>query len=564
MEKFINTLKPIDKLAIKYCTDSEKTEQGYLNEHFLILGMVKNHNEKPMLDFYRGNSGCVLNDISDARFSKNEDIYISKNPLKTKVVSPEIRKRIKEKGLSAALYSTGMKPGAYDGYTITNCENNVIGLKNIVIDIDCHYDLTPDEWENIRTAFVNALDDIKEYIPTPTIINFTGRGFHFWFSIHEVSKQLGFIYKLVCEELCNKLEIAIKECLPFETDNFSIDRAASKNIAGLIRMPGTNNSKASLDSKIIEFTKNKYDLNELKDMLNISIKSKPNKKRNFCKKKFISLPKKRLEIIKDAVVHNMRNVSEGCRHNYCFMYYNCLKQLVSEKKAVLGLYEFNNKFRNPLSESELKSIIRSISRLNLGFYKYTNKRFSEMLGLDESEIINYRLVKSHSSYKNKLKEKRMLYKLNRNKKVLDIYAATGSIKEACKAGVCENTARKIIKENSNMLATLKRRIISVRNRKVFNNFLNSNSIKKAAYVGNCCVVTAKKIIDTYVELRKNIVNLIEQKKIIIDEIFYYRMRNHHDKLYKNDYNYLEKKVQEITGLNKEDINIAIAPYIRLA
>lgn len=69
-----------------------------------------------------------------------------------------------------------------------------------------------------------------------------------------------------------------------------------------------------------------------------------------------------------------------------------------------------------------------------------------MLDLDETEILKYNLKKNKNTYKIKLKMLRQKRKIERNKKILDIFAATGSISECCKrVKVCENTARKVIK-----------------------------------------------------------------------------------------------------------------------
>ena len=559
MKRILDDLNKEAIPFIKYCTDSEQTILGYLHEHFQIFCK-----EDERIDIFRGNSGSLLSDIKDAKICENEDVYICKNPLKTTVVSPEKRRKIKENNLSGSLHSTGLRPGSYDGYVISRNESNIMGLKNIVIDVDCHYDLSPEEAKMIKDNFIKNLEDIKEYFPMPTAINFTGRGFHFWFSIKEASVSLSFIYKLVCDELCNRIEKAIKECLILEAEYFNVDRAASKNIAGLIRMPGTKNSKSYFDVKLLEFNKIKYELNELKDLLGVKINKAKKIKKSYNKKTSVSLPKRRLKIIKDAVENNNRKVEEGNRHNYCFMFYNNLKQLVNENKAITGLYAFNNTFSKPLPECEIKAIIKSVNNVKFGYYKYTNKRFSEVLGLNETEILKYNLNKNKSTYKTKLKMLRQKRKSQRNKKILDIYA-TGSISECCKgAKVCENTARNVIKKNSDLLAVIKRRIALVRNRKVFNNFLHSKNIKKAAKAGKCCVNTAKKIVNIYDDLRQNIANMIDANTIDVDASFYDMIKNHHNVMYRHEYNVLETKIHNITGLDKEDINIAIAPYIRLA
>ena len=103
MIKIVDTINNLDKKVIKYCTNSEKTNYGQLNEHFLVLGIKKTEDSvRPRLDFFRGNSGSLLSDIKDAKICENEDVYICKNPLKTTVVSPEKRRKIKEQGRSGA------------------------------------------------------------------------------------------------------------------------------------------------------------------------------------------------------------------------------------------------------------------------------------------------------------------------------------------------------------------------------------------------------------------------------------------------------------------------------
>lgn len=586
MVSLIQQIKNLDRQALLYCMLN--LEEYKYKDHFQVVGMKdcikkigENNNdtdifaqynqaeEKHSITFSKVNPDSLLKDLSQIDIPEDADIYIGKNTLKTKVTTINKRKRLKETGVSCSLYSTG-KNNKTDGYRISNSDNNIFALRNIVIDIDCHYDLSEEEWKTILSRFLSSYEDILEYIPLPTVVDFSGRGFHIWYNLESASAQLSWLYKIICDKLCDNLQKAVDECLMSVNSYLEIDRVASKKISGLIRVFGTQNSKAVLTPGVLFFNPVRYNLNELKDLLGIHIKQdkkrkekKNNENRIYTCKASYSLPTRRLHIIEQVFDKKYKNTKHGFRHNFCFMYFNYAIQVYDFDKAINKLQEFNRKFLQPMADSEIRMIVRSFKRKE-NTYKLKNDAFAERLGISESELAAYSRNIKNKNNKTSRKNQTATKKKIRDKKILDVFFSCGSVKNTAKEiGVCENTVRKVINKHPEELARLKRRKVAARNRRVFNNFLKYGNIAKAAKAGLCHKKTAIKIIKQYENLRQGINSMLARGILPVPPELLEQKEKHHNVFYKHEYLIAENIIERITGLDREDINIAIAPYIVL-
>lgn len=535
----------------------------------------KHKNSKSVM-VYRINTDN-LSEIKDINYDYGWDYYISKNTLKTKVVSSKKRKAIISTGVSGALYSIGKNYKDANGYTIPRCENNIFGLKNIVVDIDCH---SPNaDFDDVKDNFLENCTEILKGTPTPTAVYFSGRGFHIWYSLNEESSKLAWLYKMVAERLCNVIKCNIEYLNSFTGRmryDFDVDKRASRNVAGVIRLFGTPNFRSLVSPGLCEFNKIKYHLNEIKDALGIVYEKKKKKiRKQKCRRAATGtahrLAQRRMEIIMEAVQNNGRNTKEGCRNTYSFLFYNYVVQVYPEDEAKDMLWHFAKEtFCPALPDYEIKQIIEEV---RLKRYRFSNSTFGEYLGLTNNEIKHFKL---DGSIDNGVRQSRLLKKSKtlkakqlRNQRIIKIFASCGSVKVTAKAvKVCENTVRSVLKKYTNFLTEMKRKKKAARNRKIYNRFIKTGSYTLSAKSGKCCVATAKKIVDKCMTLTRTVMDFMHGPACyqIFDEIMYLfdKKLEHHNVFYRNEFNTLCKLILDRTDeFTIEELNIALAPYIML-
>lgn len=587
-----------------YIYDNEEVfKYGKLNEHIAILTLNQQKNDvaailndeslvsKKLL--YRANTGSFYKETRDIELPKKFDVYVTKNALKTKVISDRQYKDNEEKGLSSGIVSCGRNFKSHCGSRLKVTKSNIVGLKNIVIDIDCHDDLSPEELSNIKNKFMNLTNDSENplfdgILPEPTLIMWSGRGFHIWYSLKEAfCLSQKWLYELVTDKLIGKLENWLNEN-NIDLYGLEIDKSASKNVAGFIRMPGTYNTKAGAVSQMIAFNQIKYTLDDLKSSLEIQTykiktfsesspelkvihpkfaaktihsKYKPdNTKSN--KNSFIS---ERINEVRRIALEQKSNGDCSNRHNLIHAFYNCAVQLMDRDAAKEETYKFNKEyFRSPVCKNEVGQAIKTIDALKpWGYYFYSDLTFGEKINSKRYiERAKNKKKTAKIKYRANLKYKRQSEKEDRNKCIIYKYKETGSFMEAAKAGgVCYNTARKIIADAGYNTEIGKQKKAAAA-RKTFNKFKKTNSITKAAKAGGVCYNTAKKIITIYQALAENICGIIKSGIVKIPQIIIDSIKQNHNKMNASEFNCIQKTISDITGLDKLDIKIAIASYLQ--
>ena len=139
-----------------------------------------------------------------------------------------------------------------DMYITANCmkdlgarsQKNLFSLNNIVIDIDAHGKKEKDirkMTDILETCLTELLQD--EGLSLPNTIVHTGRGLQLWWNIRQLPASMSALYVSTADRYCEKIERII-DGVPSFAGYFSVDRGASKNTAGLFRLPGSWNSRA--------------------------------------------------------------------------------------------------------------------------------------------------------------------------------------------------------------------------------------------------------------------------------------------------------------------------------
>lgn len=137
-------------------------------------------------------------------------------------------------------------------------KNNLSTLHNIVIDIDCHDDMIP--LDGVKSSAVLLVDLLRSENIFPNFINITGRGMQIWFFVEPLPMSMEEYYTAVAQKLVDritgilhsipaylkehKLRMSAKQYNSYNLlKKFSVDTAASLNTAGLVRFPGSYNTR---------------------------------------------------------------------------------------------------------------------------------------------------------------------------------------------------------------------------------------------------------------------------------------------------------------------------------
>lgn len=273
-------------------------------------------------------------------------------------------------------------------------------------------------------------------------------------------------------------------------------------------------------------------------------------------------------VIKDRIgmifkyLEQNKNLMPGNRHNVIHLLYNYLIQCMNKDEAAKIVYDVNSNFGVPLRNNEIECILRCHDRKNP--YKY--KLDSFLCKLDASFTIKRAkcITGNNFIFRQEQKKKNKEKKQMRNRMIIQTYIKTGTFAAtAKKCRVCINTVKSVLKSNPKALQRFKRQFRCEKDRLAFSNFCKYKDIRKAAKKGRCSIAYTQKLVDKYTALKKNLYIII--KEDLLDRIPHqvWLNKEKYGNFYKRDYLYMERIISDYTGLEAEDINIALAPYIRV-
>ena len=333
-----------------------------------------------------------------------------------------------------------------NGFTGTpgRIQQNLFSLNNIVIDIDCHSkSLTPGLLDQQLDHLVQLMvhdwvDDIDLLMPNAVVR--TGRGLQFWWFHESLSARSNkWTWESTAKKLATQIDRLMHQHQPQEgiLDDFSkiqVDFNASGASSGVFRLPGTMNVTAKKRATVQLISKQRLTLQDLKEF-NKSHKNprkplyanKPGDYSNWAKQMLSKV--EALRIMRDA------EAGEETRNNYCLVYYSLLQTArYGLEEAEQKIREFNDLFKEPLTERELQNTLVSARRK---FYKLSNKAIKSILGITLSEEDALDLLPK--------KEQQKRAKAARDRAVIKYYRANKSMKEIGElTGLSQPTIRKIL------------------------------------------------------------------------------------------------------------------------
>ena len=329
---------------------------------------------------------------------------------------------------------------------------DVFGLHNIVIDIDCHSEklnstelLSAFIWRCARDLW-NAGD-----CPEPNSIVFSGRGIQLWWAIEPASVKIQYWYKRMQSWLMDALQSVLDEN-PEQFEDISLDRSASIKLAGLFRLPFTVNTKTGRMGTAQILRKERYVLREMIESY-VPAEYNPNKpvgriRRAWAvtdeieqvpEQEYVPLASRDAEVLRGGStamaarvqqlirLRALRNAPMGqeMRDRFCFTVYCALLADNSQAEAWNKLLAFNEGFKEPLSISALQQQMATATERK---YRLTNTWVIDELVITEDEqgAINLHPTSAQSerhkapNYARDLIRKTV--KEDRNNKILAMFA----------------------------------------------------------------------------------------------------------------------------------------------
>ncbi|MBE7004682.1 MAG: hypothetical protein E7425_10475 [Ruminococcaceae bacterium] len=283
--------------------------------------------------------------------------------------------------------------------TVSGVERNLEGLfslDNIVLDVDCHDADAPWQEQLLPLVWRFKRDAV---VPLPNSIVRTGRGVQFWWHIRPVSVKCRPYFTEVRDFLIERLRDFLAEYSEFGA--FQVDAAASHNLVGYYRLPGTVNTKAGTRVEFELLRDEEYLLQDMTAWMALEKAERAPKKKpprggegEDFSGRYLASDVRLLRDYHTLGFFRMRQLVQlrilrGCdagnetRNNLCFMAYNAMLPALGHERAFEKLRDFNAGFRAPMTERELEGVICSARAK--GGYRYTNEKMIEFLEITPEE-----------------------------------------------------------------------------------------------------------------------------------------------------------------------------------
>ena len=234
------------------------------------------------------------------------------------------------------------------------CQDNLYSLRNIVIDIDCHADLTYQERQRLLGDYYARLQRDYPKLPKCNIVHYTGRGMQLWYCLNEIAGVWAWYYRIVVDKL-----VAILRHLQAEYSDFtdiSIDSGASRNTVGYYRLFGSYNTRSQTQGIVTIIRDVRWDLDNLCKAIpsvDADLDSKPSVSAvTETEGDYHGLQYKRLSYLRWLQKHRNAPVGAEMRDIMLLLHYNAAKQIMSQDQAQAATLAFNRAFRQPLGRTD--------------------------------------------------------------------------------------------------------------------------------------------------------------------------------------------------------------------
>lgn len=257
---------------------------------------------------------------------------------------------------------------------------NIYTLNNIVIDCDVHsvQGALPYPKADLIVDAVLQNDELER----PNSVIYTGRGVQLWWAIDPLSYKWIAAYEKIRDKIICSVEESVSS-LPFDVN---VDKIASRNAAGLFRLPGSYNTKSGTWG-IIDILHT--------DRINIVEKLQELQKRETRKHKMPKVPFGGLRSMGSAAgreaslvsLIRLRNAPAGNENRDLFLFidYCIWAEIIHEHDDIMAhLLKMNALFKEPMPASEVEAYMQSAKTKR---YKITNAKIIDKLGITSQEQV---------------------------------------------------------------------------------------------------------------------------------------------------------------------------------
>lgn len=339
-------------------------------------------------------------------------------------------------------------------------------FNSLLFDLDCHE--APAEKRDACTDSIigRIFDGVTQGIlPMPTLIVDSGRGVQVYYVLQrsiphrfvgkgEINEKGISFYKDVYRQLSSVFDELMDGLLYVDVDKRVFDDAR------VGRIPGTYNTKAGRNARLVYASEHYYHLPDLASYKPVNIVALPipkatpaSKPRSAVIIKFNHMLMSRLNKVVELQEYRGFNCA-GSRELMSFVFYNTAVQLYSREDARQRLLAFNSRFVKPLPNSELNGVVRSVdSVVNVkgekGHYVLKAETLVELLSLTEKEMLDLNFFASkrmveRMEAKRKTREKRN----KRNESIIALYSSgqMTQVQVAESVGCSLRTVQSVLKQ----------------------------------------------------------------------------------------------------------------------
>lgn len=363
-----------------------------------------------LLRWYKQDDFSIADAVNHVSFVGNRAYYITKNS-----------------------YCNGSRGDAF-----------LLSLDNIVIDCDAHgAEMTDSGYKYECSRLLDAIEQqTGGNIPAISAVTYSGRGLHLWIRLESFPAKCA-QFRVLYQIAAATIAAAVQRICGEIASPFTVDTAASTNASGLIRCGCTVNQSSGrmADFEIKSFRR--ISIDELQELaaVNMDGSGRTYQRKHGEKmtdeaerrRKYAPLNAKRLKFIHalldaDAEQDGRRDLLVFA---YCNAHYSLTADAESAKAAALRI---NTRFSNPLKQTEVCNLIKSIFKV--GGYDYKLDTFFTLISATETERILYASMSDNS--REEERKARREAKKERDSLIFELRSQGFSLHEIAKNAACSS------------------------------------------------------------------------------------------------------------------------------
>ena len=413
---------------------TEKEKQNFRNAHPCAMPEKQTNHNYPHAD---------VKEYFDAIFASDHPEYKGMVPIATKcggsvcIVASVPAERI---GEWVEMMHISVRHDYYYGKAQTSNagswdSENSFAYNAIFVDIDAHTSSLTIHDSSLINALCYALPD--KGIPSPNMVESSGRGYHLIWTIEQVSAALGWMVKSVSAYFAAIVQESLDE---LHAQGYSVDMGYSSNICGLTRIPGTYNVAAKAYSSFQKIHGIRMDLPKIYDTISAHTQNRKFAHAAFSGTEIIG--QRRVDAL--LRLSSIRSIQEGYRDIFNLHLFSAAQMAGMNKQNAMDLCkDINSSFDAPLPDCKIEQYLSTAAKKQ---YKFRTQRIIDdlQITLAEQDIIGLTPSKMRDSNRAR-RERNASRKRNRDRKIMRLHMlgySASAIAEATRHA--RNTVCKVV------------------------------------------------------------------------------------------------------------------------